>query len=118
MIPPPAQNLVNTIDRLFDALFNPMLAPLNPVSAHLGGMARQIHIGKVGQLMALSEGKVNAHVRLAIAHMEQGDIPAAVHHYQQALVAPEFSEPLPAQRIARENLRAIALARGGPGAVP
>jgi tetratricopeptide (TPR) repeat protein len=115
---PPSRGLVDLVDQTLDLCGRPLQSPLNPVGAQLAGLARLIHIGKVQQMLNLSEARVEAHVRLALTYLEQGDMPSAVHHFRESLDAPEFRMPLPTQLIAKEHLRNIARVRGGPGAGP
>jgi Tfp pilus assembly protein PilF len=57
-------------------------------------------------------------MRLALTYLEQGDVPAAAQNFKEALDSPEFKDPLPAQRVAKEYLRAIDRAARGRGAGP
>jgi hypothetical protein len=95
------------------------LSPLNPGPALVGGfgqaLAWSMHLENVNRLLALESSPVNVHMRLALTYLEQGNIPDAVKHFGQALISPDFPQPMPAQRQAKEYLRAINQATGGRG---
>jgi hypothetical protein len=99
-----------------------LLSPVNPVPAYLGGLGQalgwSVHLNKVGQLLDRSAGRVNAHMRLALTFLEQGDAKSAAHYFKQALKATDFPNPLPNQRLAQSYLQAIERATGGRGTSP
>ncbi|HKB01837.1 MAG TPA: hypothetical protein VKD90_06435, partial [Gemmataceae bacterium] len=116
--PRPPGPLPDQFDLVLDQFYRPLLAPLNPVAAHLGGMARLRYTALADQFLQLSQARVENHVRMALTHLEEGDVPSAARHFAEALKSPEFKDPLPVQRQAEEYLRAIERATGGRGTEP
>jgi hypothetical protein len=104
------------MDFLF--FFRPLFSPIAPLQGHIGGLARLIYINQVQGLRDRSQWRVNLHVRLALTYLEWGDVKSAVQHFRHSLDSPEFKEPLPAQRIARDFLAAIDEASGPRGTSP
>jgi hypothetical protein len=95
-----------------------LVSPLLPVPARLGLVAKLVYIDRVQSLRERSAMRVHMHVRLALVYLEWGDVKSAAHHFRLALDAPEFSDPLPAQIVAREHLAAIESATGRRGTLP
>jgi len=108
--PPPV--MPEARDLQLDLLLRPVLSPLAPVLAQVGVMGRFEHFRKVSVLMQYAEARVAIHVRLALTYLEWGDVPSALHHFRQAMDAPEVTTPSPNQRLAKDYLRAIERARG------
>jgi hypothetical protein len=50
---------------------------------------------------------VDAHVRLGLVYLEEGDIPAAKHHFQEADKLPALPVIPPSLKLARTYLKAI-----------
>jgi hypothetical protein len=114
--PPPPTLLPDATDLQLDLFLRPALTPLGAVPAMLGRMARAVHTAKVRQARDLARAEVENHLRLGLTYLEQGDVGSAARHFKLAQDAPEFKNPLPAQRQAKEYLRAIDRATGGRGA--
>ena len=104
---PITTTLPNLFDRELDRLYRPLLAPLNPVAAYLGGQARLIHIARLETMLALVRARTDMHARLAMTYLEAGDVRSAAHHFRQAQDVPGSATPISAQLIAREYLKSI-----------
>jgi tetratricopeptide (TPR) repeat protein len=94
-----------------------VLAPLGPIAAQVGVINRAEHIRKINLTLQLAQAQVEMYVRLALTHLEYGEIQAAVSYFRQAVsvAAKDFSEPIPPQRLAQEYIRAIERAQGAGG---
>jgi hypothetical protein len=115
--PPKSSALPGNWERQIDLFFRPVFDPLQPMAAQLLGFARLSYLAKVDRYRQLANAQIKEHTRLALTHLEQGDMWAAAHHFQQVLIAPDLPAVAPAQRLAREYLRAMGrpLPPEGPG---
>jgi tetratricopeptide (TPR) repeat protein len=74
--------------------------------------ARMVEVGAVHQFRTLSAMRAEGQLAIALTYLEWGDIPRAVHYLKQTEDAPGWTEPIRAQRMARDLLKAIE--RAGP----
>lgn len=81
--------------------------------------ARMLQLGKVHQVRNAAAMKADGQLAIALTYLEWGDVPRAVHHLKAAdEPAPGWPDPIRAQRMARDLLKAVE--RAGPirGGVP
>jgi hypothetical protein len=84
--------------------FKPVLAAVT--------FARMRQLGKVYDVRTLSAVRAEGQLSIALTYLEWGDVPRAVHHLKQAEDAPGWTEPIRAQKLSRDLLKAIE--RAGP----
>lgn len=107
---PDTTNMPSQIDLLLDFWYKPTLAVLT--------YYRREYYRKVDELLALSSAFAEQQVRIGMTYLEQGDVSRAAHHFRQSLETPEWKSPLPAQRTAREYLKAFERAGVPQGVTP
>jgi hypothetical protein len=80
--------------------------------------ARMVEFRRVQQFRTLSAVRAEGQLAIALTYLEWGDVSRAVHYLKQAEDAPGWTEPIRAQLMARDLLKAID--RAGPirGASP
>ena len=108
--PPDSTNVPSQLELTLELWYQPTLTVLT--------YYRREYYRKVEQLLGLSSVFAEQQVRLAMTFLEQGDVPKAAYHFQQSLETPEWKTPLPAQRTAREYLKAIEKAGLPQGGTP
>jgi hypothetical protein len=115
--PPKTTPLPGNWEKQIDVIFRPAFDPLQPMAAQILGFARLNYVNKVERYRDLSNALINEHTRLALTHLEEGEMGRAADHFQQVLTAPDLPAVAPAQRLAREYLRAMGrpLPPEGPG---
>jgi len=87
-----------------DMVLKPALAPVT--------FAQMLQLGNVHQFRTLSTMRAEGQLAIALTYLEWGDVPRAVHYLKQTEDAPGWTEPIRAQRTARDLLKAIE--RAGP----
>jgi hypothetical protein len=88
-----------------------------PVQAPIA-FARLRELERLGRLRSLSGGLGEGQLAIALTYLEQGDVPRSVGHFQEAARdAAGWPEPIRAQKLARDLLKAIERA-GPPGKRP
>lgn len=74
--------------------------------------ARMFQVRQAQQFRTLSAMRAEGQLAIALTYLEWGDVPRAVHYLKQAEDAPGWTEPIRAQLMARDLLKAIE--RAGP----
>jgi hypothetical protein len=80
--------------------------------------ARMVQVRQVQQFRSFSAMRAEGQLAIALTYLEWGDVPRAVHYLKLAEDVPGWTEPIRAQLLARDLLKAIE--RAGPirGASP
>ena len=90
--------------------------------ATITGRIDEVHLDALYQradvFVLPAENSGAAFEGFGLTYLEGGELEAASHHFRQAIAAPEWTEPIPAQRVARDYLAAIGRATTPGGTRP